>query len=797
MANTNPTNSMRFRAKIILTAVFMVLFGAVAVNFFRISVLQNRKYQVMANDQHFTSLSISAHRGSIYDSSGKPLAKSASVYKVYLDPKRFREDMKELQKRIEKRTEEKAKGTYVPKYDADGNEIGVLPASVESFKEEMTSLLCQKLGIKADKVNEAMEKDSQYFELQKQVEKPVADEILEYFDKYGLICVNVAEDTKRYYPQSELASAVIGFTKADGTGIYGLEAEYEEYLAGIDGKTISAKDSNGNELPYKYSKTYSAKNGDDLYLTIDSDIQYILEKNLEKMVNDFDVKNRGCAIMMNCKTGQIYGMAQYPTFDLNEPRAISDKVVAEEIKKITDEAEAERRTIVEQETQWRNKCVTERYEPGSVFKVLTSAAAIEENLIDFDKKEFICTGSKKVDGQIQPIGCHIRDQGGHGAQTFQEALTNSCNPAFIDIAYKLGEEKFVYYCEAFGIGEKTGIDLPAESRGDPFTLDTIDNVDLAYGSFGQGETVTPIEMITAYCAAVNGGYLLQPYIVEKIVDSDGNIVKKNERTVRRQVISEDTSKKLRSCLKQVVLDNKRSNVFITGYSFGGKSGTSQRKMITAQGQQVDLTKEEDDTKEEYAASYICFTPAEDPEIVLMVMADMPDKSGDNYYGSRVAVPTATSIMEEVLQKLNITPEYSEEELKNLDVKIPLLEGSIDDAKATVEALELKYEVVGSGIEVMSQYPLTGTSMAKGGTVYLFTEKGVETEFVTVPSFAYMDLSNANLQAEWSGVNIATSGAVSAGQGAFVETQDPPAGTMVQKGSVVKLTFKMPDSNFTD
>ena len=798
MANYNPTNSMKFRTRIIMTAVFMVLFGIVAGNFFRISVLNNKKYQAMANDRHFGSISISAHRGTIYDSNGAVFAKSASVYKVILDPSCFKSELEELQKRIEKRNADKLSGNYTPKYDEEGKELDVLPESTEKFVGEATTLLCSKLGIKPAEVQEAMEKDTQYVELQKQVEKQVADEIVEYFNNYGFIAVYVTEDTKRYYPQSELAASVIGFTNADGTGLYGLEAKYDDYLSGVDGKTVSAKDSNGNELPYKYSKTYPAKNGDDLYLTIDSNIQYILEKNLEKMVNDFNVKNRGCAILMNCKTGAIYGMAQYPTFDLNEPKEIADKTVAEEIAKITDEAEKEKRTKEEWDYQWRNKNISERIEPGSVFKVITSASAIEENLVDFEKNYLACTGQVEIKGLPQPIHCHVwsSGNGSHGMQTFQMALTDSCNPAFIQIGKDLGEERFVNYCDAFGIGERTGIDLPAESRGDPFTSESIDEVNLAYGSFGQGETVTPIELITAYCAAINGGYLLKPYVVEKIVDSEGNVVLKNERTVRRQVVSEDTSEKLRKCLEQVVIDKPNANASIKGYAIGGKSGTAQRKMITAKNGDVDLTKEEDASKEEYCASYCCFAPADDPEIILLVMADLPDKNIE-YYGSKVAVPTAKSMLEEILPAMHILPEYTEEELRELDVRIPLLEGSIEDAKETLTSLGMKYEIIGNGIEVVSQYPVTSTAMSKGGTVYLITEKNASIEKTTVPTFQYMDLANANAIAEQYGLNIAISGASPSAAGATVGKQSIDYGSTVSKGTVIELEFKVPDVVFAD
>ena len=769
---------MMFRAKIVMTTVFLGLFTAVAVNFFKISVVDNKKYQTMANNQHFGSITISAHRGSIYDSNGTPLAKSASVYKVFLDPTLYREDLAELQEKIDKRNKEKAEGTYTPEYDENGNEIGVLPASAEDFRRQTADFLTEKLGITPEKVLTAMEENTQYSVLQDQVEKPAADEVLAFFNDNGFVSLNVEEDTKRYYPQNELAASVIGFTTADGNGIYGIESYYNDYLSGVDGRTISAKDSNGNELPYKYSKTYAPKNGNDVYLTIDSNIQYILEKHLEEMVVSYEVANRGCAILMDAKTGAVYGMATYPSFDLNQPYEIADPAADAKIKAATDDALATKLQGEEREKQWRNKCITEVYEPGSVFKVITSAGAFEENLINLDSDSFYCSGSVTFPGHSKPIQCHVTS--GHGAQTYQEALTHSCNPAFMEIGRRLGVEKFCYYFDSFGLGEKTGIDLPAESAGIGIPEDVMTNVDLAVCSFGQGETITPIEMINSYCAAINGGYLLQPYVVDKVVDEDGNIVLKNERTVKRQVISEDTSATMSKVLKQVVDDNNGGNVAIKGYSIGGKSGTSQRLSL-------NTGKEEDDS--EYGASYVCFAPAEDPEIILLVLADAPNKN-KNYYGSEVAVPTARDILTEVLPYIGMTPNYTEEELKDLDVKVPLLEGSVDDAKATLTGLGLTYEVIGNGIGVVAQSPITGTAVSKGGCVYLYTENSNTSEMTTVPDLKGLSPQMANESISYSGLNYVAKGASTSRADAVVEKQSIESGTQVPKGTTIELEFKV-------
>ena len=791
MANKNPpSRGMKLRTRFIMTSAFFGLFAVVAGNFFNISVLNNKKYQAMANDQHFGSIIIPAHRGSIYDAKATPLAKSASVYKVFIDPKRFQEDLVTLQKRIDKQKEDIANGNYQPKIETTTNENGeeeqvvvtnTLPESAQAFRAEAVTLLSSKLGIMPEKVSAAMDENTQYHVLQDQVEKPVADELLKYFSDLGMTCLNVEEDTKRYYPQNELAAQVIGFTAADGYGLYGIESYYDDYLSGIDGRTISAKDSHGNELPYRYSKTYPAKNGDDVYLTIDMNIQYILEEYLKEMVEEFEVKNRACSILMNAKTGAIYGMATYPSFNLNEPYEIVDHSPIITNEELTPQ-ETESAML---ERQWRNKCISEIYEPGSVFKVVTSASAFEENLIDTEKDSFMCNGFVDPPGALQKIWCH--ETGGHGPQDFQTALTNSCNPAFMEIGRRLGVDKFCYYFDAFGLDSTTGIDLPAEAAGRGFSPDDMSNVDLAVSSFGQGETITPMEMITSYCAAINGGYLLQPYVVDRVLDEDGNVVLKNERTVKRQVVSEETSARMRDCLEKVVSGSGGGNVTIKGYSIGGKSGTSQRLMYTAQGVTMVKGQDEDKEKQEYGSSYCCFTPADDPEIILLVLADMPNKD-IGYYGSKVAVPTARNILTKVLPYLGISPEYSTEELANLDVKIPLLEGPLDNALATLEGYDIQYKIIGEGSSVVAQSPVTGSVVAKGGMVYLYTESSHTVDYTEVPDLVGLTPSMANDSVMYCQLNYVARGASVNHADVAVTKQDPPAGKKVPVGTTIELEF---------
>ena len=766
-----PTNSMKFRAKITMTAIFAMLFSFIVFKFFSISVTNSETYQEMANDYHFGPITISAHRGSIYDANGVPLARSASVYKVFLDPTAYRGELERLQSEIDEFNTNKSSADYkLTEYDLS------LPVTAEAYRLETVQFLAEKLSIKIDDIEASMAKESQYSVLQTQVEKPVADEILEYFGKYNFNSLHVEEDTKRYYPQNEIAASVIGFTNGDGDGIYGIESKYDEMLSGTDGKTISAHDSNGREMPYRYAKTYPAKDGNDLYLTIDTTLQYYLEKHLNEMIEQFNVKNRACAILMNAKTGAIYGMASCPSFDLNNPYEIADPKVAAEIAKLAGEEE-KTATAAAREAQWKNKAITELTEPGSVFKVITSASAIEENLINLETGDsFICNVAQEVPGATHPIKCH--SSVAHGNQTFKQALTNSCNPAFIQIGMRLGIDKFKYYFNAFGLADKTGVDLPGEVPSINCCHDKMSIVDLATSSFGQANAVTPMEMITAYAAAINGGYLLQPYVVSKAVDGEGNVILENKRTVKRQVVSEDTSAVMRDALENVVSSNQGANVYINGYRIGGKSGTSQKLGMTG----------EDEDKQEYVASYCCFAPADDPEIILLVMADMPDKS-IAYYGSKVAVPCAREIMNDILLEMGFYPEYSDTELAKKNVKVPLLQGKkLSDAVSTVEGLGLTVETVGEGDEVIAQSPITGSTVASDGIVYLYTEQGYQTEYADVPDLTGLTPGTANENLAYRGLNFYAKGISSDQTDARVEKQSIAPNTQVPRGTVVELEF---------
>lgn len=734
-----PTLNMKRASLLVmlLTFIFAILLVG---NIFKISIIDSEKYQEYANNSQFTSINIAANRGSIYSADGNILAQSATAFKVILDPKTFNQKW------------------------ADKKDITV-------------NFLAETLEVDEKTIIDKFNKDSKYQVLKTKVEKPIVDKITEFLKENEIGGITTEEDTKRYYPQGDLAASVIGFTNYDGDGWYGVEAYYDNELSGVDGKVISAKDGKQQEMPYKNSKLYEAKDGNSLVLTIDTTLQYYLEKNLEDMYNQYQLDNRACGIIMNAKTGAILSMATYPSFDLNSPFDIADPKALAQIEATDDEDEKKSIQANARELQWKNKAVSEIYVPGSVFKVVTSASALEEDLISVDNDSFFCSGTLVVSGV--PMNCHLLT--GHGIQNFKEALMNSCNPAFMEIGKRLGAEKFFYYFEAFGLTEKTGIDLPSEVSSYPLEESEIGPVELASLSFGQTSKLTPIEMITSYAAIVNGGNLVVPYVVDKILDSDGNVISTTETTIKRQVISEQTSQTMRESLEYVVNNNGGSNAYIKGYRIGGKSGTSQK---------LD---EYNNDNMRYVASYGCFAPADDPEIIMLIIADEP-MTGD-YYGSVVAVPYARKILEDVLPYLGYYPEYSDDELQTLDVTVPNVEDTtLYNAKSTLDNLGLQYQVIGNGDMVVSQNPVSGSSIAKGGKIVLYTENNSEQQFVEVPNVIGCSLTEANQLLSSKGLNYVASGASTEREDAIVYSQSYGEGEHVPEGTIIELTFVVKDQS---
>ncbi len=761
-----PTARMKSHLNIGVLSVMTVICCAVIANLFKVSVLEHSKYEKLANNYHFGTMTLEAQRGAIYDSTGTPLAWSATVYNVYIDPTLFREEMEDVEAANEKKRQAAQ----------EKGEVADNLINVENLKISIANYLANKLDIEAEEVTEAYERDGRYYVLQTQVEKDVADEIMAYFSEMNLVSFATEATTRRYYPQDELAASVIGFTNSDGNGQYGLEYEYDSYLSGVDGRVVSAQAANGEEMPYRYSTTYDAENGDSLYLTIDTTIQYYLEKALSEMVTEFNVQERACGIIMNPKTGAIYAMATYPSFDLNNPSEIFDVDTAQELSQLSGQEYTDAYTAA-RELQWKNKAVSEIHYPGSVFKVVTSAAGFDEKLIDLKADMFNCSGKFTV--ADKDIRCSNRN--GHGVQTFTQALTNSCNPAFMEIGLRIGKDRFYQYFEGFGLSEKTGIDLPGESNSIHVSAD-MNVVDLASSSFGQANKITPIQMITAYAATINGGYLVTPYVVDRIEDEDGNVVFKNETTIKRQVVSEETSATMRSQLEQVVENNNGNNAHIDGQRIGGKSGTAEK---------LDEYNSGEDEELEYVASYGCFAPADDPEVILLMIADEPDRS-INYYGGTVVAPYARNVMEEVLPYLGFYPE-TDNAVETNNVTVPMLQDkNIEAVQSELTELGLEYEVIGTGTTVIRQCPATGSSVGKGGLVLLYTDDATEPQYVEVPDLLNMTAAEADVVLEEAGLNVVTIGATAENANATVQFQSEQAGSFVEKGTVISLTMTIKD-----
>lgn len=765
-----PSTSMKVRTNVVIQTIVLLAAAGLIANLAKIMLVEHDKYTDMANSRQFGTITLPAARGTIYDANEAVVAQSATVYKIFLDPGLFKKEMKLVEDRNAE-LEDAAK----KKQDEGGSaKADVVDPAV--IRGQLVTFLAEILEEPESQIDEAFDKDSNYVVLKKQVEKSRADRIIEYIGdirvpgsarKIAISSISRQSDTKRYYPQNELAASVIGFTNNDGHGFYGIEKYYDEYLSGVDGRNVTARDANGNDMPYRYSKTYPAQDGDDVYLTIDMTLQTYLESALTEMVSQFQVAERGCGVMLNAKTGAVLAMASVGGFDANEPYEIYDKAIASEIRKIRNDEEKSEALKAARERQWRNKCITETYIPGSVFKVFTASAGLEENVIDYNNYSYTCTGSIIPYEGEPPINC----TGIHGTQRFEEILKNSCNPAFISIGQTLGRTMFCQYFRSFGLEERTGIDLPYETKSIS-NLDSMGPVDLAASSYGQRNSLTPIEMVTGYAAVVNGGYLLEPYVVSKVVDQAGNVVLSHDKTVRRQVISEETSAEMRRALQFVVDGNHGGNAYIKGYKIGGKSGTSQKLqgMISA-------------ADAEYVASYCCFAPADDPEIVLLIMADEPNKN-ITYYGATVVVPYSRRVLEKALPYLGIYPEYSAEEEAHKDVSVPLLiDTPTANAMEKLEDIGLNCEVVGDGSTVLTQMPVTGTPVAKGGTVVLYTNKTTP-EPVTVPSVINCTLAQANEILTEAKLNYVSKGSLH--QDAIVLLQSQPAGSTVEPWTVITL-----------
>ncbi len=752
-----PTPLMRRRLFLGILSALLAVAIAISCVLYYYSVSQSEYYRAKANSQQLRSYTITANRGTIYDRNNKILAQSTTVWDVVLDPK------------------------YISENDAANTELICRTLSTMLGKDYVT--LMEACG----------DTSKEYYIVQKKVDKATRDRIQAFIDEKDIMpfSISLMETSKRYYPNDQLASSIIGFTNYDGDGVYGIEAYYDDYLQGTDGLIVMAKDARGNAMPYDYENRYEASDGNSIILTIDEVVQHYLEKNLEITLSQHAVANRATGIVMNVNTGAIVAMATAPGYDLNNPSELSEYDLnalvelreqlvmdyaagsmtdQDAINKLIDE-EVEAKDAELRETQWKNKAISELYFPGSVFKVITCASAIEEEVIDLNS-HFTCLAAYTVDDT--EFNCW--NSGGHGDVDLQSAITASCNPAFIQIGLKLGKQLFTDYFEAFGFTEKTGIDLPGESSPIYVPYERMGRVELASSSFGQTNKITPIQMICAYAAAINGGYLVTPHVVDKIIDSSGNVIKTTEATIKRQVISGETSELMRQITETIVADNGGSNAYIAGYRIGGKSGTSEKLDIYGKNNM------------RYIGSFCAYTPANSPEYIMLVCVDEP--RGGKYYGSMVAAPVVSAVFSECLEYLGIYPQYTAEELAEQEVSVPYVYGySLLDAITTINSKGLKYEVIGDENVGIVDYTLPHATeyMGKGGTVMIYME-GAEETTVTVPNLTGLTVEQVNSKLTNLGLNVSLSGGAINNADAVASSQTVAEGTEVSKGTVIGVTF---------
>ena len=718
-------------------AMFVLLF----FQLFDLQIIRHEELQSKAVNQQTRRTVVTASRGTIYDRTGNIMAISASAETIILSPL-------EIDRAVN---------------DKD--------SPVSWTKDSLAAGLAEILGSDASSIRKRMDNtESQYEVIKLRAEEETANAVRTYISENKIVGVHLVADAKRYYPYGSLASHVIGFVGDENTGLYGLEARYEQELEGQSGLVVSAKDNAGNDMMYAYEQYFAAQNGSDLTLTLDATIQYYLEKGLESMADKFAAANGATGIIMDVRTGGILAMASYPNYDLNDFSAVQDKTLQERMER------GEGTLPDMQLLQWRNKALNDTYEPGSTFKILTLAAALEEGVIDMNTT-VNCNGFVNISNYT----IHCSNKAGHGLQTLVQSVGNSCNPAFISYGLKLGNTTFYNYMKAFGLMDDTGIDLGGEAVGIFADPASFTQLDLACYAFGQNFNVTPIALITAQAACINGGYLRSPYLVERITDSNGSVTYQHDSTPIRQVISEETSATVRECLEYVVASGTGKNGQVAGYRIGGKTGTADK------GQTGDVV-----------VSFLCFAPADDPQVIMLLTMDTPSRSTGTYVsGGNMVAPTASSIMAEVLPYLGVEPSYSAEELLGMDTTVPNVIGmSVEEAKSKLTERGLSCKVSGDGATVTDQTPAGGAIIPGKSAVILYAGADKSTAKCKVPHLIGKTPSEANTAATGAGLFIRFSGTTgSESSSVRVLSQSIEEGTEVDAGTVI--TVQLGDTSVTD
>ena len=719
---------------LLLLGVFGVLtFVLLFAKLYHWQITEHDELQSVAVRQQTLRTTVEASRGTIYDRNGTILAMSASAEDIFLSPKEIVEN------------------------DQDQNLIA--------------NGLAEILNLDAADILKKMEKtNSQYEILKKKADDELADKVREFINENELRGVFLRPTSKRSYPKGTLASQVIGFANDNG-GSMGLEATYNDELTGENGMVVTARDRDGRSVLYQYDQYFDAENGCDLHTTLDTTIQYYLEKGVQELEARFGTGKGATGIVMDVNTGAVLAMASLPTYDLNAPGKVYNDFLTSGMTE--EQIEENMKDLLNK--QWRSKAINDTYEPGSTFKTLTLAMALEENVVDLNTG-FYCGGNTTIEGQ--KIWCSKRT--GHGQQNLTQAFANSCNPAFINIGLRVGNTKFYQYMQDFGLLEKTGIDTTGEASGFANSEIKYSTLALACYAFGQNFNVTPVALLAAQCACVNGGYLYTPYLVEEITDQDGNVVSRHDATPIRQVISAETSALVRDIMEYEVTTGTGKNGQVAGYRIGGKTGTA------------------DKVGGNVIVSFVCFAPADDPQVMMLLTLDEPNKwTGTYVSGGNMVAPVASSVMGEILPYLGIEPSYTAEELVGADKTVPNVVGLSKDAAAErLSANGFSFRTVGSGDTVTDQTPAGGAIVPNSAEIILYLGAEKSGEKCIVPNVVGDSAATANQKIVNAGLIMGVSGATNASSSTVrAISQSIAAGTEVEAGTVVRVQFS--DSSVRD
>jgi len=749
--NQKISKALLIRTLFLLTVCGVAAFAILAARLYDVQIVNSSYYESRTLTGQLRETTIIASRGTIYDTNNKILAMSGPVENVFISPL----------------------------------EISIHEQDVELIAEGLSKILGADYE---NTVERAGRKDSQYQVIKYRVESDETGKVRDFIKENDIRGIYFEPASQRYYPNGFLASQVLGFVGTDNLGLDGIEQRFNNELTGVQGRMIRLTNAKGNDLMLAGFGDYlNAKDGNDIKLTLNMSVQYYVEKHLSQAIIDYDILGGAVCIAMNPKTGEILAMANYPNFNPNDFLRLSERDM-ERLSSIEDDDEYMDAYRAAQFRQWRNQSLADSFEPGSVFKILTFAMALEENKASL-QSEFYCDGSIDVRlyDDVSERKCWRRR--GHGSQSLVSAMQNSCNIACVELGLKVGAQTFYKYVDAFGLFDKTGIDNSIEGRSLWWSKDIFfdrgNQTQLASASFGQTFKVTPIQMITAASAAVNGGYLMQPHLIKQITDSNGNILEAMEPTVLRQVVSEETSAIMRAMLEEVVDKGTGTNAQVRGYRVGGKTGTSENT------EQLALRDEDDTSNKDYIVSFLGFAPADNPEIMILLLLDTPSHDTGIYIsGGSIAAPVVGRMLEDILpMSLGIMPQYDEDDRKDINLHVPRITGhTVEDAIKILEEQGYEYTLIGDGNIVTTQLPARNAFVASGTKVKIYAEAEVPVNQVFVPNLHGMTYSQARQTLENIGLFIRTGGAPKTDKNALVSVQSIPIGREVQYGSIVEITL---------